>query len=811
MFRYTELNDESLSPGPNTFTLERIQSQLRHDLWTADPDSPEAGVPPPFLCEGFHYSREGERHHFWTDLEQNERRERFCRDLYEQTLDPTSLCSRLDNRLSQFVSCNLRVEGMNDISDHAYHLLTRLPAWPLQLPDVPAAIRPEYLVHDYAGDGHSTATATLWDNLQVTSYVSASVIRVALLSEVKPYAASGMIRPFLDMVADLIDTASKLFSSADSEPAKQSWFVVRAFLWTCWQRCNMIFLFTIVRGYLESGFEDEPGSSLLLRGMEISPGLSIQEMLRQHADLYKPQYMCGWAFELLRNNPICTGFDFRRFFSRYSKAFGNRPGRCLRDHFASCKGDAPGKCQRFRGLCIKNQSLHDDVCQGDCERLTWDEESYQSVSGARAVALEIPTSRKELLYCQASANTLAVSHVWSHGQGGRPEAGYGFNYCLHRRYVLIARSLGCDSYWMDTPCIPEEHKLRREAIENINQIFEHSKAAVICDRDLMGIDASDLSMDICETIIGSLIVCDWNLRAWTFLEAFRGRENMFILCKDNVLVSWKKIFGMVRLQGSLEIASLALCTPHMLPSRTKKHYRMSRYSPDVAGFLTIPNAANLLSHRESSRPGDDILIWSLLLSDSAYHNAKALWKSKQGHTLDSSFLVSSAPRLKERGLRWAPSSPAAPLVEMRSNGRQTRLLSFGVGRGEPGVISKDGFKATWLTYEFIGPRIGAKTLSSFFDLAEDNSCRVNLKEIRHRFMRGYLIGTLLRPASGIDKPASDQGDINRTLVVVCATNRIFKYPFEKDTRFHWRWRGVYEWDMAEPLPKFVWTKDVLLI
>lgn len=399
MFRSTELNDESLLPAPNTFTLERIQSQLRHDLWTADPHSPEAGVPGPFVSEGFDYSREGERHHFWTDLEQNKRRERFCRDLYEQTMEPTSHCSRLDNCLAQLVSCNFRVEGMNDISDHAYHLLTRLPARPLQLPDVPAAIRPDYLVHDYAGNGHSTATATLWDNLQVTSCVSASVIRAALLSEVEPYAADQMLRRFLDMVADLIGTASKLSSSADSEPAKQSWFVIRAFLWTCWQRCNMIYLFIIVRRYPDSGFEDHSRCSLLLRGMEIAPGLSIQKMVKEYADLYKRPYMCGWAFELLRNNPICIGFDFRRFFFRYSTALGDRPGRCLRDHRASCKVDDPGKCQRFRGICIENQSLYDDVCQGDCKRLTWDEESYRSVSGARAVTFEISDSRKELIYC----------------------------------------------------------------------------------------------------------------------------------------------------------------------------------------------------------------------------------------------------------------------------------------------------------------------------------------------------------------------------------------------------------------------------
>lgn len=816
MFRSTVLNDEALLPGHTTFTLERIQSQLQYDAWTTDPASPEDGIPGQFVCEGFDSSREGGVHRIFPELKQNELREMFCRDLYEQCLDPTSHCSRLDSRLSQLVSCNLRIEGRNDISDRTYQLLMRLPARPLQLPDVPLALSLDYLVYDYQGDRLSTTAVTLWDNLQVTSYVSASVIRFALLSVIDP--RGGMIgnrRDFLNTVADLISTASKLSSSADSELAKQTWFVARAFLWTSWQRCNMIHFFNFIEACLESGFSDHSGQDLGLLGMEVSPGLSLHEMSRKHANLYKPQYMCGWAFELLRTHPVCIGLDFRRFFYRYSVAFGDRPGRCLRDHRASCKGDEPGKCQRFRGMRIENQSLHDDACQSDCKRLIWDEESFRSVSGAKAVALGKSDSREELTYCQASANTLAVSHVWSHGQGGRPEAGYGFNYCLHRRYVSIARSLGCDSYWIDTPCIPEEHKLRREAIENINQIFEHSKVTVVCDKDLMGIDASDLSINICETIIGTLIVCDWNLRAWTFLEAFRGRENIYILCKENVLVSLKKIFGIVRLQGSIEIASLALCMPHLLPSRIKKDFRTTSSAPFVAGFLTIGTAGSLLSHREASRPGDDIVIWSLLLNDTIYQNAKAFWQSRQGHVLYTSFLVSSVPRLKKRGLGWAPSSPTAPLVEMRSNGRQNRLLAFGGEDSEAGIIWKDGFRANWFMYDFIGPCIGAKRLSSLFDIdmaPEDNSSRANLQAIRHRFLRGYLWGALLRPISSeARKPAPDRGNINRTSVVVCATNRRFRCPLEKNDEICWRWRGVYEWDMAEPLPKFVRINDVLLV
>ena len=817
MFRSTNLNDDSLLPGTTTFTLERIHSQLRHDSWTADPNTPEAGVPPPFRCGGFGYSLEGRVHRFLPDLEQNERRERFCRDLYEQALEPTSHCSRLDDRLSQIVSCNFRIEGKNDISDHTYHLLTRLPARPLQLPDEPPALGPDYFNHGLPEDEHSTATVTFWDDLQVTSYVSANVTRAALLSVIYPHMANQMLRPFLDTVADLIGTASKLSSSADTELARQCWFVVRAFLWTSWQRCTMIYFSTFVGGYLGSGFDDHEGHSLILRGMDVSPGLSIQEMSRKYADLHKPKYMCGWAFELLRNNPICIGLDFRRFFFRYSMAFGDRPGRCLPDHRVSCKGDEPGNCQRFRGMRIENQSLHDDVCRGDCERLTWDEESYRSVTGARAVALEPSDSPQELIYCQASANTLAISHVWSHGQGGRPETGHGFNHCLHRRYVSIARSLGCDSYWMDTPCIPEEHKLRREAIENINQIFEHSKATVVCDKDLMGIDGSDLSIKVCETIMGTLMVCDWNLRAWTFLEAFRGRANMYILCKEHVLVPLNEIFGVIYRQGSIEIASLVLCAPHFLASRTKRHFRNTRMPnpPFVNGFLTVGTAGSLLSHREASRPGDDIVIWSLLLNDTVYQNAKAFWKSRQDSTLGTSFLVSSVPRLKERGLGWAPSSPTAPLVGMRANDLQTRLLAYDGDDSEVGLIRKDGFLAHWFMYDFVGPCIGVRGLSSFLDIdmePENSSCRANLREIRHRFLRGYLWGALLRPISqGAEEPAPDRGDFSRALMIVCASNRRFRCPLEKDLEIHWRWRGVYQWDMAEPLPKFVKVWDILIV
>lgn len=100
------LRDEALSPGPTTFTLERIKRQLENDTSPVDPNLPEEGIPQPFEVEDSGSSREGRVYRFYTDLEQNERRERFCRGLYEQVLDRESHCSRLDDLSSQIVLCN---------------------------------------------------------------------------------------------------------------------------------------------------------------------------------------------------------------------------------------------------------------------------------------------------------------------------------------------------------------------------------------------------------------------------------------------------------------------------------------------------------------------------------------------------------------------------------------------------------------------------------------------------------------------------------------------------------------------------------
>lgn len=577
----------------------------------------------------------------------------------------------------------------------------------------------------------------------------------------------------------------------------------------------MLYFYNIVGAHLQLGFNDNEGQNVVLRGFYPVAGMSIQEMSKRFASVEKPAYMCGWAFKLIRTDPCAIGLDFRNFFQRFSVAFDGWEGRCIPHQQNPCKGDAPDTCQRFRGMKIENQSAHHGDCYGECGKLVWNRESYISAPGPRAVALEDSDGQNQLRYCQASDRTLAISHVWSHGQGGRPEEGHGLNRCLHHRYASLAAPLGCESYWMDTPCIPEDHKLRREAIRKINEIFENSKATLVCDRDLMSIDATDLSVKIRETILVTAMVCDWNLRAWTFLDSMRGRRNVYILCKDNVIVSLRETAEIVYRKGCIDITILLLNAPHLLPIRFGREYKTVGGSI-VSGFMTLETGASLLSHREASRPGDDIVIWSLLLDDKVYDEPKSFWRSRVGLSILTSFLLSSAPRLKTKGFRWAPSSPTAQLLTDRSGGLRYRLLAYDGMDSSSGLITKDGYRASWLMYDFLGGVRGSKFLSSKMKVEMEPvepKCQDNLDRVRQKYLGGYLWGALLQPIASqtFNDPVLHRSDAGRTLLAVVATNRRWTWPGEKDKRLFWTWRGIYEWDMSEPLPKFATIDNVFIV
>ncbi len=272
----------------------------------------------------------------------------------------------------------------------------------------------------------------------------------------------------------------------------------------------------------------------------------------------------------------------------------------------------------------------------------------------------------------------------------------------------------------------------------INSVFVKSRVVLLCDRDLMSIDVSviqspyDLSsaaISLRESILSTILVCDWNVRAWTLLEALRGRRNIHMLCrsgKGNQAISLLEILQVVSTHGSINIGILLLTNYHLFPAPKSldwlKRHTDGRSSLSMAkvkqlqlrkifsvsydarlkseqieqGFLTVSEAATLLAQRYASRPGDNVIIWSLLVGDDPSKNALQLW-TRGSHGLDllatdktvyTGFLLSSVPRLPPPGPSWAPSQPG-PLITS-SNQQASHYPPYDGNLFQIGTIEFDG-------------------------------------------------------------------------------------------------------------------------
>lgn len=368
----------------------------------------------------------------------------------------------------------------------------------------------------------------------------------------------------------------------------------------------------------------------------------------------------------------------------------------------------------------------------------------------------------------------------------------------------------------------------------------NAKVMLVCDRDIMELDVSNMTTSVCETLLVTAVVSDWNTRAWTFFEAFRARRTIHLLCKNNAVVSLKQVIQTVYRKGLMSIGILLLAMPHFLQPLDDRELARAK-SEDrqeyQAGYLPIETSGNLLSYRPASRPGDDVVIWSLLISEkTVIHDAETFWKTMQGPALQLStvtgrifssgariktkYLVSSAPRLKTRGLGWAPASPT---FRVSTQSITDGLDGFDGGTSESGWITPDGLVADWLLWRFENTDIS------------DTQCLRNLARIRTQFLQGYRWGAILcpieteyvgNPDESSDYWWDDGGRLRRTIVVVCGTNEmdgsvVERYTFnsteptkpkwdENCQAVGWEWRGVYAWDDEEPLPEWQRARKFLI-
>lgn len=799
---------------------------------------------------------------------QQERATKICLSLSKELSNAHDHFNSLERSLSKMVEFSARKENINlELLTHqAVQLLERLvlddrPYREPKFEETCNNLDMSYFLPE--ADEKSP------ENLIFTQFLDRNTICAVLFILMEP-ADKGTwlglaVAGYVKLLGDLLRAAVHLSSDAEN-PSLAHLLLLRSFLWKSWQRCVMLCSWSRLPYSRKECFAYIANRNVDLL-VSLQRTVAADTISRSPLARKLPASMCPWAFEMMISDPEAVPLNTNFFLSVYAKHFAVLPARCVRKpdgSFQQCSGYGPSECRRFTGAFIDDQSAHRNTCDRGCERLYWNEASYRQVQGAPAVILEDPDDGM-LRYHAASEATMTVSHVWSHGQGGRPERpqaqqpSTGFNRCLHQRYSDIAQKAGCDSYWIDTACIPQDHSLRREAISGINGVFAKSRLTLICDRDLMNIDIVSKSLPVLESILAVLLVCDWNVRAWTLLEGIKGARNPHILCKNDHIISLLEVTEAVYKSSQLSLGGLGLTIQHLIHGETRARMYGSKYADwSFLGYgeYNIEASARLLDHRHASRDGDELVIWSLLTGEVAF-TPKEFWsRTKDIKFVRTAFLVSDAPRMTGvPGRSWAPIRPDLTPFKRAGSGSGSEI-SVGVGgavgansafqsddnarrfandgvRSWHGTIQEDGLTATWLVCRIADTRsrwsnfmsclaqiilcVKATQGSVFYRLKITSYLRTASYywqmaflplAIRRRFQtiamecqaKNVHRLALLQACSRVDlspnSPLPYRGMDGRSTALVVV-------EATDDTETSWVWKKVMNWNHSVPLPPFM--------
>lgn len=126
---------------------------------------------------------------------------------------------------------------------------------------------------------------------------------------------------FVNLLATLLQIACRL---AEQKSEHQGWHTVIVFLWSTWQRSVLLYLWCIMRTHLLEGFDAD----------NTTPKLALTSLpkyikSRLVSDASKSDYMCNWAYEVLRNEPGSQALDLRRLHNRFVANFGDKMPRLV--------------------------------------------------------------------------------------------------------------------------------------------------------------------------------------------------------------------------------------------------------------------------------------------------------------------------------------------------------------------------------------------------------------------------------------------------------------------------------------------------
>jgi hypothetical protein len=200
----------------------------------------------------------------------------LCNRLFEATEYVRDHLQKLDKVLTNILRCNFVIEDIlstDEICENAIRVLSRLPSKPTALPDALDTVPQQFFLNNQ----NPCQNLRLWENLKVVSFVSTNTICTALFSAIYIYSQASEISVAVNFLAVMLDEASKMSRERSTKKKRYRWIVVRAFLWSTWQRMMMLMTEGQLKIYVRSGFDHNGMYSFWIRPFSPSPGYPVRE------------------------------------------------------------------------------------------------------------------------------------------------------------------------------------------------------------------------------------------------------------------------------------------------------------------------------------------------------------------------------------------------------------------------------------------------------------------------------------------------------------------------------------------------------
>lgn len=340
-------------------------------------------------------------HKLYSPDEQTNEVKKEAEKLLAAASDPSTHITRLERVFNPYILCKFSIEDddRDAILTSALSYLERMPSFTPELYDALESIPLPYF----------RSIVRSWTSLKVATFAHQNLIRLALDYAISKFygrlTSTGTDMFFqsgLNTIGELLTQISLHMRPDAGDKAYTSWIIARCYLWTYWQRAKTLHNFSVIENGLCLSSNQSVQTSDMAHVAQAnfwpSPHTTLRDMSLRHSKMQLSENVCNWTFELLRNQPLCYGLDFRLLNHRYASVLGKEPGRCGLESKGTCDGQSHRTCLRFYGATIENQSAHDSQCSNMSSsevKFPWNESSYRSILGARAVALtssDLPTT-----------------------------------------------------------------------------------------------------------------------------------------------------------------------------------------------------------------------------------------------------------------------------------------------------------------------------------------------------------------------------------------------------------------------------------